>query len=69
GVGWSSGSHTSDYVPLVAVGPGCERFRGFIKNTDVFRHYTDMAGVDFRNPEMPLTAECGPSAHEAERNA
>ncbi len=68
GVGWSSGSHTADYVPLVAVGTGAERFRGFIQNTDVFRHYLDLARIDYRNPEVPLLSatETGPSAAVAE---
>ncbi|MCP5524050.1 MAG: alkaline phosphatase [Verrucomicrobiales bacterium] len=66
GVTWTSGAHTSDYVPLLAYGPGAAKFRGFQRNTDVFRHYTTLAGIDYRNPEMPLMAECGPSAHEVE---
>lgn len=66
GVSWTSGAHTSDYVPLLARGPGAERFRGFQQNTDIFRHYTDLAGIDFRNPEVPLLAECGPAADEVE---
>lgn len=49
GVGWSSGAHTADYSPLIANGPGAERFRGFLQNTDVFGHYMDLAGIDFRN--------------------
>ena len=60
GVGWTSGAHTSDYVPISAVGPGAERFAGFIQNTDIFRHYTELAGIDFRNPESPLTGSCQP---------
>ena len=67
GVGWTSGQHTSDYVPLIALGPGAERFRGFMQNTQIFPNYMALAGVDFRNPEVPLLAECGPSAWEAER--
>ena len=66
-VGWTSGSHTADYVPLVSVGPGSERFQGFIQNTDVFHHYLALAKIDFRNPEVPLLAECGPSAAEVEQ--
>lgn len=66
GVSWTSGAHTSDYVPLLAFGPGAAQFRGFQRNTDIFRRYTDFAGIDFRNPEMPLLAECGPSAGEVE---
>ena len=59
GVGWTSLNHTSDYVPLLAVGPGAERFRGFVQNVDVFRHYTQLAGIDFKNPELPLMADAG----------
>ena len=50
GVGWSGSQHTADYVPLLASGPGAERFRGFLQNTDVFPSYVELAGVDFRNP-------------------
>jgi alkaline phosphatase len=62
GIGWTGTSHTSDHVPLVALGPGADRFRGFIQNTDVFRIYTDLVGIRHRNPELPLMAECSPSA-------
>lgn len=55
-VGWTGGSHTADFAPVTAVGPGAERFAGFIQNTDIFRHYTQLAGIDFRNPEEPLIA-------------
>ncbi len=66
GVGWTGSAHTGDYVPLVAVGPGCDRFRGFIQNTDVFDHYLSLAKIDFKNPEVPLLAESGPDAMSAE---
>lgn len=66
GIGWTSGAHTGDYVPLIAVGPGAERFRGFIDNTDVFKHYLALAGINFRNPEVPLVADSGPSASSVE---
>jgi alkaline phosphatase len=56
GIGWTSLAHTSDFVPIVAMGPGAERFRGFIQNVDVFRHYTQFARVDFQNPALPLQA-------------
>jgi alkaline phosphatase len=65
-IGWTSGSHTADYVPITAVGPGSERFVGLIQNTDVFRHYTQLAGIDFKNPEEPLLAMSGPEAGEVE---
>lgn len=66
GVGWTGSAHTADYVPLLALGPGAERFRGFLQNTDVFRRYLSLADIDFRNPEVPLLAESGPSATEVE---
>ena len=69
GVGWTGGAHTGDYVPLLAVGPGAERFRGFIQNTDVFKHYLALAKIDFRNPEVPLIAEADPSAGGVEEIA
>lgn len=56
GIGFTGTSHTSDYVPLVAIGPGAERFRGLIRNTDIFRQYTTFAGIDYRNPDEPLLA-------------
>jgi alkaline phosphatase len=56
GIGWTSLAHTSDFVPIVARGPGAERFQGFIQNVDVFRHYTQLAGVDHQNPTLPLQA-------------
>ncbi len=57
GIGWSANMHTADYVPLTAHGPGAEKFAGFIQNTDVFHHYLAFAGIDFKNPTMPLMAE------------
>lgn len=67
GIGWTGNTHTSDYVPLAALGPGAERFRGFVENTDIFAHYTELAGIDHRNAVAPLIAESGPTATEAER--
>jgi alkaline phosphatase len=29
--------HTAEEVPVVAIGPGSERVKGFMSNTDVFR--------------------------------
>ena len=68
-VGWTGAVHTSDYVPVTAFGPGAERFEGFIQNTDVFRNYTDLAGIDFRNPAERLTAAYSPEATEVENLA
>ncbi len=57
GIGFTGTTHTSDYVPLVAIGPGADRFRGLLRNTDIFRIYTDFAGIDHRNPAEPLIAD------------
>ena len=62
-------THTADYVTLVAIGPGSERFTGFVENTDIFTHYTALAGIDFKNPTGTLIADAGPEADEAERSA
>jgi alkaline phosphatase len=60
GIGWTGNAHTSDYVPILASGPGAERFAGFIQNVDVFRHYTQLAKIDFRNPARDLLAGITP---------
>jgi alkaline phosphatase len=57
GIGFTGGAHTSDYVPVLATGPGSERFTGFLQNTELFGHYLDFAGIQFRNPQEPLLAE------------
>ena len=69
GVGWTGNTHTADYVSLLALGPGSERFSGFVENTDVFVHYTALAGIDFKNPASPLIAAAGPEADDAEHPA
>lgn len=56
GIGFSGTSHTSDYAPLLALGPGADRFRGYLANVDVFRHYTALAGIDHQNPREPFLA-------------
>lgn len=68
GIGWTGNTHTADYVPVLAVGPGAERFHGLIQNTDIFVHYTQLAGIDFKNPSAPLIAHAGPEAEEAEQS-
>ena len=68
-VGWVSGSHTADFVPVMATGPGAERFGGFIQNTDIFHRYNDLAGIDFRNPKETYTAASKPWRGPAENTA
>ncbi len=69
GIGWTGNTHTSDYVTLCATGPGAELFRGIVQNTDVYVHYTQFAGIDFKNPTAPLIACAGPEAGDVEHHA
>jgi alkaline phosphatase len=66
GIGFTGNAHTADYVPIVALGPGAEKFAGFVQNTDVFHHYVSFGKIDFRNPTEPLITETSPAAHEIE---
>lgn len=66
GIGFIGTSHTSDYVPLTALGPGSKRFAGKYSGNRVFDHYMDLAGIDFRNPQEPLMDGKSPSADAAE---
>ncbi|HET6408447.1 MAG TPA: alkaline phosphatase [Chthoniobacteraceae bacterium] len=67
GVGWTGNTHTADYVQLLAIGPGSERFTGLLQNTDIFSHYTKLAGIDFQNPSVPLLAATDfDDAHDVE---
>jgi hypothetical protein len=68
GLGWTGNTHTGDYVGVHAIGPGSERFTGFIENTDVYTHYTALAGIDHRNPSVPNLADAGPDAGEVEQH-
>jgi len=47
---------TGRLITLLTLGPGSERIGGFFKNTDLFGHYLDFAGLSFRNPQEPLVA-------------
>lgn len=66
GIGFIGNAHTADYVAITAVGPGAEKFGGFIENTEVFYNYLGFAKIDFRNPTEPLITEARPSADEVE---
>jgi alkaline phosphatase len=52
GIGWTGGSHTSDYTIVTAMGPWSEKFSGLIRNTDVFPTLTAAIESNFRNPSM-----------------
>jgi len=61
GVSFTSGSHTSDLVPVISMGPSSEDFQGIIEGPHIFERYTDYAGIKFRNPAEALVrvAEAG----------
>jgi alkaline phosphatase len=44
-VKWLSGSHSGNMVPVIARGPGEERFSGFLDNTDVNRAMVSLLGL------------------------
>jgi alkaline phosphatase len=69
GIGWTGNTHTTDYVPVTACGPGAELFTGFMENTDIFTHYTRLAGIDFKNPSAPLIADIDAEADHTENIA
>ncbi len=66
-IAFTGTAHTADYVPVLAIGPGAERFHGYIQNTDVFGHFLDFAGIDFRNPQEPLIGAHGGTPGGVER--
>jgi alkaline phosphatase len=45
-VGWVSGDHTANLVPVFAIGPGAEKFSGIIDNTDIFIYMSEILGLD-----------------------
>jgi alkaline phosphatase len=52
GIGWTGTSHTADLVPMLALGPGQDRFEGLQPNTEVFRALTELMGRPFTNPSI-----------------
>lgn len=52
GIGWTGTTHTSDYAPVLAIGPGADQFAGLMRNTDAFVKLTRMMDIDFKNPSM-----------------
>lgn len=43
-LGWTTGNHTAEYVPVFAIGAGSERFSGKMNNTDIARRMAKVAG-------------------------
>lgn len=54
GIGWTSGSHTSDWVEVLSYGPGSELFAGPIRNNSVFDKLLGLKDIKFSNPKMTL---------------
>lgn len=50
GVGFVGTSHTADWVPMVAAGPGQENFEGFMDHSGVYERLADLFGIVHRNP-------------------
>lgn len=44
-IGWAGRTHTSDFVELVAVGPGSGMVRPWVRNTDLFTIMTESLGI------------------------
>ena len=44
---WASGDHSSQWVPLFAFGPGANRFRGVVDNTEIGILIAEALGIDF----------------------
>lgn len=47
GIGWTTGSHTADRVPVFAIGAGSEKFSGEMDNTDIPRKICEAMGINF----------------------
>lgn len=47
-VGWISMDHSADYVELAMFGPGSEKLKPFIKNTDLHYFMLETAGVEVK---------------------
>ena len=47
GIGWNTGGHTGDRVPVFAIGAGSEKFAGSIDNTDIPKRICEAMGVAF----------------------
>lgn len=43
-LGWTTGSHSAEYVPVFAVGAGSKLFMGKMDNTDIPKHIAKAAG-------------------------
>lgn len=46
-VSWATGHHSAEPVPLFALGPYCEKFTGFLDNTDVPKIMSEAFGTGY----------------------
>lgn len=46
GVGFTTGAHTAAFVPVYAIGVGCEKFRGELNNIDIPRLMIELIKAD-----------------------
>lgn len=47
-IGWGGMNHSADHVELAMFGPGSERLKPFVKNTDLHNFMLEAAGLDAR---------------------
>ncbi len=51
-VTWTSGNHTSEHVPITALGPSSEAIHGITPNVDLHDLMCRVFGITHRNPQM-----------------
>src|SRR5690606_37569953 len=45
-IGWGGMNHSADHVELAMFGPGSERLKPFVKNTELHNFMLEVAGID-----------------------
>jgi alkaline phosphatase len=66
-IGWTTGGHTAVDVKLHAYGPGTERFRGHLDNTDVGLRLAELLGFDLEALTTALRDESKESSTAGSR--
>lgn len=51
-IGWGSMDHSADYVELAMMGPGSEKLRQFVKNTDLHYLMLEAAGLEVERRKL-----------------
>ena len=54
---WTTGNHSSAYVPIYAYGPGAEKLTGIHENTDVFDVCMSVLGIEKDKPPVKNTED------------